>query len=186
MTPTEMSGRCRGSIMVVAAMSLVWSPWSSASSWSGEDIGTMPDAEPSVSKTFDPLAIAPGGASVVTITLTNPNATAAVLTTELDDHLPASVVIGGGAGSTTCPNGTVSAIGGFAIFALGLGAEIPAQGSCTVTVCVTTDMTGSYTNTIPAGALQTDMGNNVDPASAILLVTDDVIFADRFDGQCVS
>jgi len=186
MTPTETFGRVRGLTIVVAAMSLAWSPWSPASSRSGENTSTMPDAEPSVSKTFDPVAIAPGSARLVTITLTNPNATAAVLTGELDDDLPASVVIGGGAGSTTCPNGNVSAIGGFAIFALGLGAEIPAQGSCTVTVCVTTDMAGSYTNTIPAGALQTDMGNNVDPASAILVVTDDVIFADRFDGQCVS
>ncbi len=137
-----------------------------------------------MSKTFDPVVMGLGGASLVTITLTNPNMTAAVLTAEFDDALPASVVIGGGAGSTTCPNGNVSAIAGFSIFALGVGAEIPAQGSCTVTVCVMTDMTGTYTNTIPAGALQTDMGNNVEPASAILSVTDDVIFADQFDGQC--
>ncbi|HEV7490675.1 MAG TPA: hypothetical protein VGO25_07710 [Rhodanobacteraceae bacterium] len=146
----------------------------------------MPDVEPSVSKTFDPATIGLSAASLVTITLTNPNSTAAVLTGELDDVLPASVVIGGGAGSTTCPNGNVSAIAGFPVFALGLGAEIPAQGSCTVTVCVTTDTAGTYTNTIPAGALQTDMGNNIDPASAILMATDDVIFADRFDGQCVN
>ena len=139
---------------------------------------------PSVSKTFDPVTIGLHGASLVTVTLTNPDTTAAVLVTELDDVLPASVVIGGGAGSTTCPNGNVSAISGFQVFALGAGAEIPAQGSCTVTVCVMTDMTGTYTNTIPAGALQTDMGNNVDPASAIFTATDDVIFADRFDGQC--
>jgi hypothetical protein len=30
--------------------------------------------------------------------------------------------------------------------------------------------------------LQTDAGNNADPASATIEVTDDVIFADGFDG----
>ena len=150
----------------------------------GRDGNAVLGMSPSVSKTFDPVTVGLGGASLVTITLTNPDTTAAVLVSELDDVLPASVVIGGGAGATTCPNGNVSAIGGFPIFALGAGAQIPAQGSCTVTVCVMTDVTGTYTNTIPAGALQTDMGNNVDPASAILTATDDVIFADRFDGQC--
>ena len=139
---------------------------------------------PSVAKAFDPVSIGLGGASRVTLTLTNPDATVATLTAELDDVLPAPLVIGGGAGSTTCPNGNVSAIAGFPVFALGAGAEIPAQGSCTVTVCVMTDMTGGYTNTIAAGALQTDMGNNVDPATAILVVTGDMIFADPFDGQC--
>jgi hypothetical protein len=137
---------------------------------------------PTVSMTFDPTRIAPGGTSLVTITLTNDNSTTATLTSELDDHLPSPVVIGGGTGMTTCPNGTVSAIGGFAIFALALGAQIPANGSCTVAVCVTTDTAGDYTNTIPAGALQTDAGSNVDPASALLIVTDDVLFADGFDG----
>jgi hypothetical protein len=139
---------------------------------------------PTVSKTFDSPSIGLEGASLVTVTLTNPSTTTAVLTGELDDFLPTPVVIGGGAGVTTCPNGNVSAIAGFPAFSLGVGAEIPAQGSCIVTVCVMADTAGTYTNTIPASALQTDIGNNVDPASAILTVTDDVIFADRFDGQC--
>jgi hypothetical protein len=137
---------------------------------------------PSLSKTFDPIRIAPHGSTLVTLTLTNPNGTPATLTGELDDSLPSPMVIGGGAATTTCPNGNVSAIGGFALFALGVGAEIPANGSCTVAVCVTTDTADSYTNTIPVGALQTDAGNNVDAASAMLTVTLDVIFSDGFDG----
>ena len=172
----------RGWIASAAALALL-----ASTGVQGRDSGrgsAVPGTGPTLSTTFDPAVIALGSASLVTITLSNPNAAEAVLTTELDDVLPASVVIGGGAGSTTCPNGNVSAIAGFGIFALGLGAQIPAQGSCTVTACVTTDMTGTYVNTIPAGALQTDMGNNVAPASAVLTVSDDVIFADRFDGEC--
>jgi hypothetical protein len=69
----------------------------------------------------------------------------------------------------------------FPVFALATGAEIPAQGSCTVVVSVTTDSIGTYTNTIPPDALQTDMGNNADAASAVLVVSD-IIFADGFDG----
>jgi hypothetical protein len=136
---------------------------------------------PSVSKRFDPVRIAPGGVTLVTLTLTNPNSTPATLSGELDDVLPSPMVIGGGAGTTTCPNGNVSAIGGFPIFALSLGTQIPANGSCTVAVCVTTDTAETYTNTIPANALQTDAGNNVDPASAMLDVTLDVILVDGFD-----
>jgi len=170
---------------MTAAILLVLSPWADARA--GNHLGTYaPDTDPSVSTRFDPATVAPNAPTLVTITLTNPNATPATLTGELDDDLPAPVVIGGGAGATTCPNGNVSAIGGFAIFALGLGAQIPAQGSCTVTVCVMGPTSGMYTNTIPAGGLQTDMGGNVDAASAILAVSDDVIFAARFDGQCAN
>lgn len=140
---------------------------------------------PSLSMTFEPAVIAPDRSTLVTITLSNPGPTPATLTAEFDDVLPAPVVIGGGAGATTCPNGIVSAIGGFAVFALNFGAEIPAQGSCIVTACVTADSAGTYTNTLPAGALQTDNGNNADAASAILGVSSDIIFADGLEGACV-
>lgn len=55
---------------------------------------------------------------------------------------------------------------------VGLTAEglIPANGSCTVTATVTAAAAGSYVNTLPAGALQTDQGNNAEPASATLTV----------------
>jgi hypothetical protein len=55
---------------------------------------------------------------------------------------------------------------------VGLTAEglIPANGSCTVTATVTAAAAGSYVNTLPAGALQTDLGNNAGSASATLTV----------------
>lgn len=166
----------------IAAFALTALPWMGAHGRDTGDRNALQGMAPSVSKTFDPVRIAPGGVTLVTLTLTNPNSTPATLTAELDDALPSPMVIGGGAGTTTCPNGNVSAIDGFAIFALGAGAEIPAEGSCTVAVCVTTDTAEMYVNTIPAGALQTDSGNNVDSANAMLDVTVDVLFADGFDG----
>jgi hypothetical protein len=52
-------------------------------------------------------------------------------------------------------------------------------------VSVTAGEAGTFTNTIAAGALQTDAGSNTDPGSAALTVTQgpppDQIFADGFD-----
>jgi hypothetical protein len=48
------------------------------------------------------------------------------------------------------------------------GGSIPAGGSCTVTVSVTAPVAGSYLNSLPAGALQTNKGNNAAPAVATL------------------
>jgi len=137
---------------------------------------------PSVAKSFLPNLIAPGVSTLVTLTLTNPNDTVATVSAPLDDFLPSHMVIGGGAGTTTCPNGSVSAIAGFGVFELPVGAQVPAHGFCVVAVCVITDQANIYTNTILAGALQTDLGNNAAPASAMLDVSADIIFIDGFEG----
>ena len=181
MTSVQRFGKRKRLSMLGATLVIALSPWISAYGRDGRNPNARQDIAPSVSKTFDPVRIAPGGVTLVTITLTNPNDTPATLSAELDDVLPSPMIIGGGAGTTTCPNGNVSAIGGFPIFALGVGSQIPANGSCTVSVCVTTDTADAYTNTIPVNALQTDAGNNVDPATAMLEVTLDVIFVDGFD-----
>jgi hypothetical protein len=54
---------------------------------------------------------------------------------------------------------------------LSSGAQIPASGSCTVSVSVRSSAAGSYVNTIPAGALVTDKGSNASAATATLTVT---------------
>src|SRR5581483_5621612 len=51
------------------------------------------------------------------------------------------------------------------------GGSIPANGSCTVTVNVTSSGTGNYINKLAAGALHTSNGNNTVPAAATLIVT---------------
>ena len=55
------------------------------------------------------------------------------------------------------------------------GRSIPANGSCSVSVSVTSAAAGSYLNTLPVGALQTSNGGNTAPALATLLVTAQVM-----------
>ncbi|GIW33201.1 hypothetical protein [Meiothermus sp.] len=128
---------------------------------------TVPTS-PSLSKAFSPSSIPIGGTSTLTITLSNPNATVATLTATLVDNLPAGLVVASPpAASTTCPGGSVTAAAGSSTVTLS-GGQIPANGACTVTVNVTGSSPGSYTNTLAAGALQTNQGNNTAPASASL------------------
>ncbi len=140
-------------------------------------VRSEPMALPTLVKAFNPASIVLGDASTLTITLTNPNAVLVTLTSDLVDTLPAHIVIANPAGAgTTCRHGAVTATPGAQTITLsddgtGSPVEIPIMGSCIVNVRVTTDMAGGFTNTIPAGALQTDHGNNPDPASATLNTT---------------
>jgi hypothetical protein len=123
---------------------------------------------PTLNKSFSPASITAGGISTITIDLNNANATAASLTAPLTDTLPAGLVVSGNA-TTTC-GGTVSAPAGGSTITL-TGGAIPANGSCIVTVDVTTPSAGNYINSLATGALQTSNGNSTVPAAATLTVT---------------
>ncbi|WP_162527556.1 beta strand repeat-containing protein [Casimicrobium huifangae] len=127
---------------------------------------------PTVAKAFAPASIAVGGTSVLTITLTNNNATAATLSAALVDTLPAGVTLANATFGGTC-TGTKSGVAGGATVTYASGATIPggAPGSCTITANVTSSTVGTVTNTIAAGALQTSNGNNAAAATANLTVT---------------
>jgi hypothetical protein len=120
---------------------------------------------PTVAKSFAPASVAVSTDSTATITLTNTNATAITLSADLVDTLPAGLVAS--AASTTC-TGTASFTAG--TLTLASGATIP-PGSCTLSGTVQSATAGSYVNTIAAGSLQTDAGNNAADASATLTVT---------------
>ena len=128
---------------------------------------------PTLAKTFSPGTINAGEVSTLTITLSNANGTPANLSGPLIDTLPAGMFVVDGSVSTTCIE-TKPLSGWFIVDTgkVGLTAEglIPANGSCTVTAQVTAPVAGSYVNTLPAGALQTDQGNNANPATATLTV----------------
>ena len=127
---------------------------------------------PTVAKAFAPASIAAGGTSVLTITLTNNNATAATLSAALVDTLPAGVTLANATFGGTCA-GTKSGVAGGVTVTYASGATIPggAPGSCTITANVTSSTVGTVTNTIAAGALQTSNGNNAAAATANLTVT---------------
>ena len=145
-----------------------------------------PAVAPTLGKAFSPATIVAGGTSVLTITLNNPNSTAASLNAALTDTLPSGLVASGSA-STTCAGGTASTAsstvtaqdriikpqwaGGTGSTVTLTGGTIPAGGSCTVTVSVTAANGGSYINSLAAGALVTSDGNNAAPAVATLTVS---------------
>jgi len=139
------------------------------------DIGAFENQQafvsPLVAVSFAPDTIGRHGLSTLTVTITNSDDISGTLTADFVDTLPAAVVVANSAGaSTTCPAGTVTAESGSGVIVLAGGAGLPAASSCVVTVSVTSADEGVYTNTIPAGALQTDLGNSVESAAADLTV----------------
>ena len=127
---------------------------------------------PTLAKAFSPASISTGGVSTLTITLNNASATIATLNAALVDTLPAQVLIAATPNATTTCGGAgalVAAAGG-ATVTLPAGRTIPANGSCTLSVNVTSAVVGAYVNTLPAGTLVTSNGVNAVAANATLTV----------------
>ncbi len=136
-----------------------------------------------INKSFTPISIAPGGTSTLTVSIFNPNSFALTLSTApaawTDDLSTTGITFATPATTTTTCGGTVSAVGTTLSLS---GGTVPAQagvtpGSCTVTVHVTSSITGNHVNTIPANVLKaTDPTGaipvtNTTPASATLQVS---------------
>ena len=126
-----------------------------------------PPASVTLNKAFSPASIKASGNSTLTITLSNTSSSVAYLTSPLTDVLPAGVVLAS-TPATTC-RGILTGHKGDSAVTL-TGGSIPAHGSCTVTVNVTAPVAGSYFDSLAAGALHTDLGNNAAPAIATLTV----------------
>jgi LPXTG-site transpeptidase (sortase) family protein len=148
----------------------------SSQTGSGTDTGTdtvIVRSYPTISKTFSPHTIAPGGVSTLTFTITNPNTTTYTLSgLNFTDALPASVVIAtppnqGG----TCPMPTfVPALagGGTDINLTGSGI-IGLSSACTIAVDVTSGVSGTHTNT--SGVVgSTETGASTNSATSTLTV----------------
>jgi uncharacterized repeat protein (TIGR01451 family) len=102
---------------------------------------------PTIAKAFASPTIAADGTSLVTFTISNPNATLALTAAGFTDTLTAMQIAspGGVAGGTcTGAGGNSFATGATALAFTGL--TIPAAGSCTVTVTVTSDVPGPHNN----------------------------------------
>lgn len=127
-------------------------------------------AAPTLAKGFTPNSIMVNEASLLTLTLTNPNATA-ITGASLTDTYPAGLVnTASPDASTSCAGATLTAAAGGNSLGIA-GATIPANGSCTVSVLVTSATAGSYANSVPAGALTTgNAGGNAAVAAATLTV----------------
>lgn len=127
-------------------------------------------AAPTVAKAFLPSTIGKGQSSTLTITLTNPNATA-ISGAAFTDTYPADLITAAVPNAmTSCASGSVGSTAGSVSLS---GAIIPASGSCTISIDVTSNVVNltGYTNTLAIGAITTsNAGSNTAPASATLIV----------------
>ncbi|MDX9733828.1 MAG: hypothetical protein RBU36_06860, partial [Thermoanaerobaculia bacterium] len=128
----------------------------------------------SAAKAFSPTTVVQSQQTTLTITLSNSsglNATITSFTDNLTTMGTGYTVASAPAATTTC-GGSLGAVPGSTAITLS-GGSIPAGGNCTITVPVAVApnaSTGTRTNTIAAGALVTDRGNNAFAAAANLTV----------------
>ena len=130
-----------------------------------------------ITKQFTPAAIAPGGVSTITFVINNPDAFAQFGTT-FSDTLPSAP----GRLVIATPNGlTVTGAGCFAaaritavsdtkVIATNGNVIVPANGTCTVTVNVTTPTNGTYVN--PAFTIKS---SNIPSGSTSTIINDLVV-----------
>ncbi|MFI2485485.1 hypothetical protein ACH47X_01180 [Promicromonospora kroppenstedtii] len=104
------------------------------------------DVTPQLDKEFSPTSVATGGVSTLTLTITNTNDLAAKNGWSFTDTLPEGLVVADPAAvGTDCPAGDVTAEAG-ATSLSGTGNLDAGMASCTISVNVTSDEAGSYTN----------------------------------------
>lgn len=118
-------------------------------------------APPTIAKAFDPAVISLNGVTVLTITVTNPNANRVELSgVGFTDVLPVGLVVATPNGLSNSCNGTAAAVAGSTNISLA-GASIPAPNtSCTVIVNVEATALGQYTNiTGPVSSTNGGAGN---------------------------
>ncbi|PWQ97378.1 GEVED domain-containing protein [Leucothrix pacifica] len=118
------------------------------------------ERELNLSKGFTPSHVGPGETSVLTIEITNSNQapanyTGAVLA--LIDEMPAGVDVQSIISNTCGGTATIGTQNGNDTVQLS-GGNFNAENACRIKANVTAASTGTYTNTIPLGALQTNEG----------------------------
>ena len=131
----------------------------------------LPSA-PVLGQSYSPTAIAAGGETVLTLTLTNPGASVAPLTQALVVTLPVGTTVAAvpGVASSCGGAGAPVAVAGGTTVTLPVGRSIPAAGSCTVTVRITAPSEGAYTLILVPGLLVTDGGSSLGDTGVTLNV----------------
>ncbi|MES9852954.1 MAG: hypothetical protein ABW170_14130 [Candidatus Thiodiazotropha sp. L084R] len=109
---------------------------------------------PTLGKSITPITINPGETSRLTLNLGNDNAQVATLGADLVDNLPANTEVATPVNLvTSCPGTVLTTLNSVTYTN---GSTIPSAG-CSIAVDVTSSVSGGpWTNTVAAGALQTD------------------------------
>lgn len=118
-------------------------------------------------KAFAPATVSAGQVSRLTITLSNDNPQALTAVT-MTDVMPSALTVAAAPVLANTCGGTVSATPGGIEVSLS-GGTIPANGSCTLALNVMTSDSGSFQNTIPAGAVQSAEANPSNTAAQATL-----------------
>ena len=169
LTVTDSQGSTDVATITVGATSASSSAPTSAGTAACPTAVAVNVAAPTVTEAFSPASIAPNATSSLTFTLSNTNAFA-LTQAQFLQSLPTSLSVSGTSSATTCGGPSVSVSATAASIAL-TGAVIPASGSCTITIPVTSTADGTYTSTVAAGALTTGpAGSNTATATATLTV----------------
>jgi serine protease len=132
---------------------------------------TVTPAAPTVSEAFSPTSVGENTASTLTITFKNTNGFA-LTQSAFTETAPANLSIQTSPAPTTTCSGASGTLTSSASAVTMAGANIPANGSCTMTLTVMSATAGTYANPIAANALATGpAGGSSGTASASLTVT---------------
>jgi uncharacterized repeat protein (TIGR01451 family) len=122
-----------------------------------------------IAKAFDPATIPAGGTSTITFTLTNPNASA-LTNASFNDTLSGMAISGAQNAGGTCAGASGNSFANGVTNLSFSGITIPASGSCTVTVMVTSSSLGTHPNaTSGVTTNQTTVGSPSDLANLTVL-----------------
>jgi hypothetical protein len=158
-----------GTKQVVAAIAVIGSLLGVVSPSTAADEGA-----PLFTKEFSPAIIGPNSTTTLVLTIDNSASVFPAQQLAFTDSLPVGVSIAAGNPSTTCTEGVVSAPDGGSTITFSDG-ELPAGGTCTVSVDVTAGAVNSSDNTYSnaAGPLTSSLGSS-DVAIADLMVDIDL------------
>ncbi|MBN2117467.1 MAG: class F sortase [Anaerolineales bacterium] len=137
---------------------------------------------PTVSKSFSPGTIWAGATSQLSIVIRNNDPGRSLTQASITDNLPANVFLADpvSASLTGCgASASLTAVSGGASVTLNNGTIAP-NSSCMIMVDVISDTQGSYTNRIPANALQTQQGVTNRTAATARLHVQEIDVTKRF------
>src|SRR5215212_9161182 len=142
--------------------------------------GALP---PSVRKSFSSATIWAGEISRLSIVITNNDPSRPLTQASLQDDLPNGVILANPVSPTLSGCGasaTVTAVSGGTTATLNNGTIAPGS-TCTITVNVTSNAQGVYTNRIPASTLQTQEGLTNTVEAVTRLNVQEIGVSKRFD-----
>jgi serine protease len=174
LTVTDSAGNSDTETVTLRANSVVSTAPASAAGSSATACPTaleITPTAPTVSESFSPSSVGENVPATLTITLTNANGFD-LTQSSLSETLPAKLSIPTTETATTTCTGAAATVSNTSSAVSLSGANIPANGSCTVSVTVQSSSGGTYTNTIAANALSTaPAGGNTAAATAALTVS---------------